>query len=148
LALAEVAKVEEIQVEAETLESRFTETLQEFGQTKVDRDRLREVLTDQVLQESVLDWLENHSQIILVEPSPETEPEKEASEKADETPESASKASKAAEKTETKPKAKTTKAKTEPKTDTKTEQESAEKLPPAKTPRKRTSAKAKETKEE
>jgi trigger factor len=148
LALAEVAKAEEIQVEAETLESRFTETLQEFGQTKVDRDRLREVLTDQVLQESVLDWLENHSQIILVEPSPETEPEKEASEKADETPESASKANKAAEKTETKPKAKTTKAKTEPKADTKTEQESAEKLPPAKTPRKRTSAKAKETKEE
>jgi trigger factor len=151
LALAEVAKAEKIQVEAETLESRFTETLEEFGQTKIDRDRLREVITDQVLQETVLEWLEKHSQITLVDPSPETESEQGANEEADKKPEKASKASKAVEETETKPKAKTTKTpkeKTEPKADTTAEKESAEKPAAAKTPRKRPSTKAKEAKDE
>lgn len=69
LALAEVAKQEAIQVETEALEQRFQEVLtQARDRSNIDRDRLREALEEELLQEKVLAWLKEQSTIELVEP--------------------------------------------------------------------------------
>jgi trigger factor len=78
LALAEVAKAESIQVETEALEKRFQDVLAQTDEGNIDRDRLREVLEEELLQEKVLAWLKEQSTIELVEPGtlqPEAEPD-------------------------------------------------------------------------
>jgi trigger factor len=69
LALAEVAKKESMQVETEALEQRFQEVLtQTRDRSNIDRDRLREALEEELLQEKVLNWLKEQSIVELVEP--------------------------------------------------------------------------------
>ncbi len=81
LALAEVAAQESLKIETEALEARYQEVFDQIDDKKnIDRDRLREVLEDELLKEKVVSWLKEHSEVTLVdkievEPEPETLPE-------------------------------------------------------------------------
>lgn len=66
LALQEVAKRESISVEPATVEARVKELLQQYADKDIDRDRLREVVEEELLTEKIMDWLEEHSTIELV----------------------------------------------------------------------------------
>jgi trigger factor len=79
LALAEVAAQESLKIETEALEARYQEVFDQIDDKKnIDRDRLREVLEDELLKEKVVGWLKEHSEVTLVdkiEPEPEALPE-------------------------------------------------------------------------
>jgi trigger factor len=80
LALAEVAQQESLKIETEELDQRYREVFAQIEDKKnIDRNRLREVLEDELLQEKVVAWLKEHSEVILVdkieEPEPEPKPE-------------------------------------------------------------------------
>ena len=81
LALAEVAAQESLKIETEALEARYQEVFDQIDDKKnIDRDRLREVLEDELLKEKVVSWLKEHSEVTLVdkievEPEPEVLPE-------------------------------------------------------------------------
>ena len=66
LALGEVAKLEAIQIDNVVLATRIQETLAELKNEKVDPKRLREVLTEELLKETILGWLEENWTIELV----------------------------------------------------------------------------------
>jgi trigger factor len=115
LALAEVAKAESITLETEALEKRFQELITQVNERDIDRDRLREVVADELLQEKVITWLKEHSEITLVdklEPEPEVAtPSTSTDEDTTAAPESASgsggkTAKKSTAKTEKAPKSK------------------------------------------
>lgn len=67
LALAEIAKRESIQVGTEEVEERFQSLIDQFSDRKIDRARLREIVQEDLLEEKVIQWLKNHSQVDLVE---------------------------------------------------------------------------------
>ncbi|HEY9827430.1 MAG TPA: trigger factor, partial [Stenomitos sp.] len=67
LALAQVAKVENLTVLPEAVEKRFQEIVTQLNDRNIDRARLKEVLEDELLQEKVIEWLKERSQISLVE---------------------------------------------------------------------------------
>jgi trigger factor len=96
LALAEVAQQENLSIETEALEQRFQEVLTTMGDREIDRARLREVLEDELLNEKVLGWLQENSEVVLVdkievEPGAEPEPGSDLeSEDAESEPEDAS----------------------------------------------------------
>lgn len=73
LALAEVAKAESIKVEAEAIQQRCQELLQDLQGEKINRDRLEALVEDELLHKQVIQWLTEHSQVELVEPKPEAE---------------------------------------------------------------------------
>ncbi|MGB7412933.1 MAG: trigger factor, partial [Thermosynechococcaceae cyanobacterium] len=79
LALAEVAKLESISVDPEALETRIQDVSQSFGDQQFDPQRLRNVLTEELLKDTVVDWLKEHSEIKLVDALPEKEEESEDS---------------------------------------------------------------------
>lgn len=66
LALQEVAKRESIEVESAAIEARFTEVLAQYADKDVDKERLREVIADELLTEKILDWLQTNANIELV----------------------------------------------------------------------------------
>jgi trigger factor len=66
LALQEVAKRESIEVDDAAIEARFTEVLTQYADKDVDRDRLREVIADELLSEKILDWLQANATVELV----------------------------------------------------------------------------------
>jgi trigger factor len=75
LALAEVAAKESLKIETEALEARYQKVFDQIDDKKnIDRDRLREVLEDELLKEKVVGWLKEHSEITLVDKI-EVEPE-------------------------------------------------------------------------
>jgi trigger factor len=67
LALAEVAQQESLSIETEALEQRFQEILTTMGDRDIDRARLREVIEDELLNEKVIGWLKEHSEVALVD---------------------------------------------------------------------------------
>jgi trigger factor len=68
LALAEVAAQESLKVETEALEKRFQEVFEQLDDPKsIDRDRLKDVLEDELLKEKVVTWLKEHSEIKLID---------------------------------------------------------------------------------
>jgi trigger factor len=67
LALSEVAKLESLSVESEALEQRVQAVMQSFGNQKVDQQRLRNILEEELLKETVIQWLKEHSEVKLVE---------------------------------------------------------------------------------
>ncbi|NJM67604.1 MAG: trigger factor [Acaryochloris sp. RU_4_1] len=73
LALAEIAKAQSIKVEADAIQQRCQEVLQDLQGEKIDRDRLETVVEDELLHKQVIQWLTEHSQVELVEPKPEAE---------------------------------------------------------------------------
>jgi trigger factor len=66
LALAEIAKQESIQVEAQELDERVQAIQEQYRDRQVDPDRLREVVEEELLHEKVIAWLREHSQIEFV----------------------------------------------------------------------------------
>ncbi len=68
LALGEVAKREAIEVEPEAVTRRVEEILEELGEESldIDRDRLQEVVSEDLLREKIVNWLIEHSTIELV----------------------------------------------------------------------------------
>ncbi len=66
LALQEVAKRESIEVESAAIEARFNEVLAQYADKDVDKERLREVIADELLTEKILDWLQANATIELV----------------------------------------------------------------------------------
>lgn len=77
LALAEVAKAETLEVTPEALEEKFTETLKQVDESKIDRDRLKQVIEEELLEEKVIDWIKDNSTVTFVEPKDESETETE-----------------------------------------------------------------------
>jgi trigger factor len=79
LALAEVAKKESLEVETEAVEQRYQEVFSQIEDKKnIDRNRLREVLEEELLKEKVVAWLKEHSEVTLVDKIEEPEPALEA----------------------------------------------------------------------
>ncbi|WP_008313296.1 trigger factor [Leptolyngbya sp. PCC 6406] len=67
LALGEVAKQEAIAIDETALEARMAEMLAQVEDPHaVDQDRLREVVNEELLQETILDWLLEHNTVELV----------------------------------------------------------------------------------
>jgi trigger factor len=66
LALQEVAKKESIAVEPGAVEARVKELLADYSGQDIDRDRLKEVVEEELLTERIFAWLEEHSAIELV----------------------------------------------------------------------------------
>jgi len=67
LALGEVAKQESITVEDDTVKARMEEMLAEISDPReIDMDRLKEVVTEELLQEKIFAWLVEHNTIELV----------------------------------------------------------------------------------
>jgi len=66
LALQEVAKKEAIEVEPAAVEARVKELLADYSGQDIDRDRLKEVVAEELLTEKIFAWLEEHSTIELV----------------------------------------------------------------------------------
>jgi trigger factor len=144
LALAEIAKKESMQVETEALEQRFQEVLsQTRDRSNIDRDRLREALEEELLQEKVLNWLKEQSTIELVEPGSlqsEVPAEDKAADSEAEDAETATEEK--SSKTPAKGKAKSKAATAEPEAEEAEEAEETDEKPKAKrvrTPRAKTS---------
>ena len=68
LALAEVAKAENLEVTSEALEEKFVETLKQVDESQIDRDRLKTILEEELLEEVVVAWLKENSTIKYVDP--------------------------------------------------------------------------------
>ncbi|WP_017300605.1 trigger factor [Nodosilinea nodulosa] len=67
LALGEVAKQEGIKIEEEALQEKIKEAMAEVEDpSQVDPDRLKQVLTEELLQEKILAWLEAANTVELV----------------------------------------------------------------------------------
>jgi trigger factor len=66
LALQEVAKRESIKVEPAEIEARVQELMQQYSGQDIDRQRLREVVEEEIVTEKIMNWLEEHSTIELV----------------------------------------------------------------------------------
>jgi trigger factor len=91
LALGEIAKQQSLEVEASAIEAKMNEILAEYAgqEQEIDRDRLREVVSEDLLKDKILDWLEEHGTIELVpegslKPAEEAEEEEAAPAQADE----------------------------------------------------------------
>ncbi|OWY65878.1 trigger factor [cyanobacterium TDX16] len=66
LALQEVAKKESIEVEPDAVEARVKELMAEYSGQDIDRERLKEVVQEELLTDKIFAWLEEHSAIELV----------------------------------------------------------------------------------
>lgn len=79
LALGEVAKQESIEIDEEIVKDRINEAVQAIEDpSQIDPDRLQQVIREEVLQETILDWLEAHNTITLVPEGTLTKAEEEA----------------------------------------------------------------------
>lgn len=58
LALGQVAKIEGLKLEDEVFATRYQEALVELQGQDIDRNRLREVLGEDMLKETILEWIE------------------------------------------------------------------------------------------
>ncbi|NJN23346.1 MAG: trigger factor [Acaryochloridaceae cyanobacterium RL_2_7] len=85
LALAEIAKAEKIKVEEDALEEKFVETLKQVNESKIDRDRLKQVIEDEMLEDNVVTWLKDNCTINLIE-APIEETVEAAAEEPEEKP--------------------------------------------------------------
>lgn len=79
LVLGEIAKQESIDIEPEAVQAKVTEVLAEYaGQDDIDMNRLQSAVQEELLQEKIFGWLEEHNTIELVPEGtlqPEDEPE-------------------------------------------------------------------------
>ena len=74
LALKALAEAEKIAVEAEALEAKVKEISRGLSQQgNIDPERLRQVVADDLLQETLLEWLEANSTITETAPEPKAE---------------------------------------------------------------------------
>jgi len=66
LILKEIAKKESIQVEQSVIEAKIAEVTKQIGDRNIDRQRLRQMVQDDLLTEKTLDWLQSKTQVELV----------------------------------------------------------------------------------
>ncbi|MCY7286585.1 MAG: trigger factor, partial [Cyanobacteria bacterium CAN_BIN43] len=68
LALGEIAKQQSLEVEARAVEAKMNEILAEYaGQDRdIDTERLREVVSEDLLKDKILSWLEENGSVELV----------------------------------------------------------------------------------
>ncbi|MFM2432037.1 MAG: hypothetical protein RLZZ511_3250 [Cyanobacteriota bacterium] len=66
MALGEIAKQEKLEVSAAELNEKIKETMEDLGGQQVDPERLRSVLSEELLKEKILAWVEENSTIELV----------------------------------------------------------------------------------
>ncbi len=66
LILAEVAKRESIKAELPAIEERVQSLRSQFGDKEIDPERLQQVVEEELLQEKVIQWLREHSQVELI----------------------------------------------------------------------------------
>ena len=106
LALKALAKAEGISVADKDLEAKIKEVSAGFSDTnKIDPQRLRDAVAEDLLRETLLSWLEENAKLTMVEPAAEGKPAKASKAKAEKEPASEGK-------TKAKPAAKTSKSKT------------------------------------
>ena len=111
LALKALAKAEGISVADKDLEAKIKEVSAGFSDTnKIDPQRLRDAVAEDLLRETLLSWLEENAKLTMVEPAAEGKPAKAS--KAKTTKAKAEKEPAAEGKAKAKPAAKTSKAKT------------------------------------
>jgi trigger factor len=67
MALGEIAKQQKLEVSAAELNDKIKETMEDLGGQQVDPERLRSVLSEELLKEKILAWVEENSTIELVE---------------------------------------------------------------------------------
>lgn len=86
LALGEVAKKESIEVEEDEIKAKMAEMLEQVDDpSRIDEERLRQVVKEDLLQEKILDWLEENGDVELV-PEGSLAAEEEPAEDASEAP--------------------------------------------------------------
>ncbi|MBD2101295.1 trigger factor [Leptolyngbya sp. FACHB-261] len=73
LVLAEISKREGLKVEPAALEERLGTLIEQYGDRDIDRNKLKELVEDELLTEQILDWLKSNSTVELVEPKPPEE---------------------------------------------------------------------------
>lgn len=66
LALGEVAKRESIKADPQAIEARIQELLADYKEKEIDQDRVRQVVEEDLLKETILAWLEAHGTVELV----------------------------------------------------------------------------------
>ena len=111
LALKALAKAEGISVADKDLEAKIKEVSAGFSDTnKIDPQRLRDAVAEDLLRETLLSWLEENAKLTMVEPAAEGIPAKAS--KAKTSKAKAEKEPAAEGKAKAKPAAKTSKAKT------------------------------------
>jgi trigger factor len=66
LALGEIAKRESIEIDDATLAAKIKEVKSQYQDQEVDEQRMREVLTETLMAEKVMEWLETYSTLELV----------------------------------------------------------------------------------
>ena len=111
LALKALAKAEGISVADKDLEAKIKEVSAGFSDTnKIDPQRLRDAVAEDLLRETLLSWLEENAKLTMVDPASEDKPAKAS--KAKSSKAKAEKEPAAEGQAKTKPAAKTSKAKT------------------------------------
>lgn len=75
LALAHVAKQENITVAPEVVKQRMAEVLESVSGRRLDPQRLRDVVESELLEELTVKWLLEKSELKIAEPKPESAPE-------------------------------------------------------------------------
>jgi trigger factor len=88
LALGEIAKQQSIEVEASAIEAKMNEVLAEYAgqEQEIDRNKLREAVSEDLLKDKILGWLEEHGTVELV-PEGSLKPAEEEEEAEETTPE-------------------------------------------------------------
>jgi trigger factor len=66
LTLREVAKVEGIEADQAAVKEKMAQVLAQISDPNIDRDRLRALITEEVLAEKTLDWLKEKANLTLV----------------------------------------------------------------------------------
>lgn len=66
MALGEIAKQESLTVTSAEVDAKVQEVLADMGEREVDRDRLREVVEEDLMRDKIFDWLEANNTIELV----------------------------------------------------------------------------------
>ena len=111
LALKALAKAEGISVADKDLEAKIKEVSAGFSDTnKIDPQRLRDAVAEDLLRETLLSWLEENAKLTMVDPASEDKPAKAS--KAKTSTAKAEKEPAAEGQAKAKPAAKTSKAKT------------------------------------
>lgn len=80
LAIAKVAELEKIELEASAVKNRMGEILRQISRQEVDMERLEEIVREELLTAKTLDWLQENSQVNLVPKGSLTEDEESAAE--------------------------------------------------------------------
>ena len=74
LALKALAKAEDIKVSDADIDAKVKEVSQGFSDTnRIDPARLRSAVAEDLLRDTLLEWLEKNSSVTLVDPKPEGE---------------------------------------------------------------------------